>query len=310
MRKLTFYAHDHHGKGKRYIEALHPAFERIERSDLAPYPKVDFVLADNDVRGRRHLLAKLRYAGAKAFFIYPHTGRPNVVNDLRQTWEHTTAHFVPANSHVEIMQRYGYPKPIHAVGWSLCPLRQFTPRPQARSVLFAPIHHRCAEIDKQVNRAAFNKLYALAEAGEIELTVRYLWKLFDGSGIAAIEHPNVTYTQGELTPAWEQIDSADVVVAHQTFAYLAVARGVPCVMMAEDMPTHLCPFGREPLFVPHWDDYADLLAFPLDIMHTDDPLALLKQAARSDDDIAEWRGRMIGEPFDAVRYVEIIKSYL
>jgi len=310
MRRLTYYAHDHHGKGKPYIDALQPTFERIDKTDTIPYPKVDFVLADNDVRGRRSLLANLKHVGAKRFFIYPHAGRPNVVNDLRAVWNYTTAHFVPARGHAEVMQAYGYPKSIYTVGWSMCPLREFQPRPKARKVLYAPIHHRCAEIDKELNRAVFNKLYALVEADHIDLTVRYLWKLEEGSGIKEIKHRRIEYHRGDLIPAWEQIDAADVVIGHQTFAYIAVARGIPTVMMGEDMPTHLCPVNRDPLFVPNWDLYADLLAYPLDIMQAEDPMVMMEQAAQSDAEIAEWRERMIGQPFDKVKYLEIIKSYL
>ena len=50
--------------------------------------------------------------------------------------------------------------------------------------------------------------------------------------------------------------------------------------------------------------------YPLDILHTDDPMALMEQAADSDIMIADWKKRMIGEAFDPVKFVEIVKGYV
>ena len=117
------------------------------------------------------------------------------------------------------------------------------------------------------------------------------------------------YIRGGLDLSYADMDNADVVVGHQTYAWLAVARGVPTVMMDEEMPTHTSPRKGPSSFAKHWDDYKDLIMYPLDILHTDDPMRLMERAAGSDGDIMEWKQRMIGEAFDPAKFAEVIKGY-
>jgi hypothetical protein len=303
---VRYVAFDHQGKAAAYLQALDTIHQRTE---IGGDPAPDFVIADNDVRGTRSKLERLRRKGARYFFLYPHAARPNLANDIRSIWQHTTASFVAASGHKEIMQTYGYDKPIHVVGWHLCPIRPFAPRENVKNVLFAPIHPRCAEIDKQVNVAVFQKLYDLAKRNKITLTIRFI-KSLEQSGLYGVNHPNVIYTEGELTPSWSQIDSADIVVAHQTFAYIAVARGVPTLMMAEDMPAHLVPRANAVVNVRSWNKYSDRIAYPLDIMCSHNTFGMMGKAIVDDSEIAEWRSRMIGNAFDGNLFLEIIDDYL
>ena len=300
---------NHQNKGARYVEALtkYAEFEFLEEDHR--YQNLRFALTDNDIMGRQHKLAWLFRNGCRKFFVIPHTARPNIVADIMPGWEHTTAQFVVSQGHVEVMRRFGYSKPLHPVGWTMCPIKKYKPRPAPRKVLFGPIHPRCSKVDQDVNAETFKRLYKLAKAGDIELTVRFINNLHQ-SGLQQVEHPNVTYTAGRMDQGYEQIDNADVVVGHQTFAWIAVARGVPTVMMAEDMPTHIQKIRKAVQYAPNWDKYADLLAYPLDILATKDTLNLLTRAVRDDKEIQDWRTRMIGTPFRARRFVEIIQSYL
>lgn len=302
MKYLIF---NHQNKAADYIDALNASYEMVE----GDYPGVDFVFTDNDVRGRRSHLRRLRSAGATCFFVYPHAAGPNLVNDINTPWRYTTACFVATEGHAEIMRRYGYPRPIHAVGWHLCKIRKFHPKRKPYQVLFAPIHPRCALDDKKLNRATFEKLRPLAEAGRIELTVRHIDKL-EKCGLQRVEHEQISYHDGKLEPSTWHIDRADVVVGHQTFAYLAVARGIPTVMMGEDMPPHLVPKGKPVVYVNHWDDYVDLMSYPLDIMKHKNTYALLERAAQGSMKVEAWKERMIGEPFDGDKLLEIVADYL
>lgn len=303
----TFVAWDHQGKGAAYIEALRQARHRYS-GDIHDYRKMDFVLSDHAILGRGEQIAMFWKCGTRKIFIYPHTARPNLVNDIEDEFPAVTAHFVAAAGHVDVMRAYGYEKPIEVAGWSLCPIRPFQARQEARRVLFAPIHPRCDFIDQQLNREVWQKLLKLARADDIALTVRYIGDIREG-GLEIVDHPNVSYTPGNLVPSWEQIDAADVVISHQTFAWLAVARGVPTVMMGEDMPAHLVPRGQPPKFANNWRRYADLLAFPLDIIETRHPLQILGEAIKHHPDVEGWKARMIGEPFDAARFVTTLESY-
>jgi len=125
------------------------------------------------------------------------------------------------------------------------------------------------------------------------------------------EAPGVIYVEGQPDQSYAQIDAADVVVSHQTFAYIAVARGVPTVMMSEQYPPRIgCEEYNTFQYVMNWEKYRDLLAYPLDILAEDDTLALFQRAVRSDEEIVNWRCRLIGEPFDPLQFVKKVKKYL
>jgi hypothetical protein len=155
-----------------------------------------------------------------------------------------------------------------------------------------------------------NKLFRLVLAGHIKkLTVRYLAP-FDGNGISKYDHPYIEYLEGSAGPDTRQIDQSDLVVGHQTFAMLAVARGVPTVMMGEDICPHVEYRNGGFIEAPHWDEYKYLLMYPLDILAVDHPLDLIQRAMATDYDILDWRDRMIGKPFDPGLFVSIVESYL
>jgi len=310
----SFVVFDHQGK-----DGL---FSRILESSgycMVPYTyhggykrKLAFVLTDHDIMGRANSLSRIRRLGwSDRFFVYPHTARPNLTNDIRTAWEHTTAQFVVSQGHAEIMQRYDYPKPLHPIGWYLCEIKKFRPRSSVRKVLFAPIHPRNADCDKEVNARVYDILTGLAAKDEIDLKVRYIRSMQESGIKTVINHPNITYKSGAMDQDYSDIDGADIVIGHQTFAYMAVARGVPTVMMAErSLKTHIVPLGKPVETARHWDDYIDLLAYPHDILDAEDVMGLFNRVAGSDDDILDWRRRMIGDPFDPDKFVSILESYL
>lgn len=305
---MNYILFNHQSKAKAFVEALAPRYRALRRID-PHYKSARFVLADNDVLTRARKLDSLWRDGIRKVFIYPHAARPSLIYAFYDPWRRTTAQFVSTSAHIEIMRRIGYKGALHAVGWSLCPLREFQPRERAHNVLFAPIHPRNSQVDRKVNQAVFEKLYPLAKHGDIYLTVRWLAP-FDGNGIRCYNDPNITYVEGGLGPDWRQIDDADVVIAHQTFAWLAVARGVPTLMMGEDITPHVEYRTGQHFEARGWENYRELLMYPLDILYSDDPLSLMQSAARDDGDIADWRNRMIGEAFRAEEFVVLLESYL
>lgn len=304
----SFVFYNHQQKGKAYLDAL--LSNGFNHLDASWYRDLSMVFTDSDILGKKHILAKYKQYGNKCTFVIPHTARPNIVNDVSPGWEHTTAYFCVTKYHAEVMRTYGIDKPIHPVGWSLCPIKPYKPRKTPRNVLFAPIHPRCSKIDQDVNLATFKRLEKLAKSDDIVLTVRFI-KSLEQSGLQKIEHPNIRYTVGYMNQAYKQIDEADVVVGHQTFPWLAVARGVPTLMMAErDLITHIEPRGTQPQFARHWKDYVDLIAYPLDILCYDDTLKLLNTAIKRNCAVEDWRKRMIGTPFRKDRFIAAIQKYL
>lgn len=299
----SFRCINHQGKANALVSALSSRY----RLETSTHGAVRFVLSDSDVMGRRGQLERMRREGTRRFFVYPHSARPSMINDHYPTWDGTTAQFVVNEHHAEVLRRYGYTKPLVPIGWYLSEVREFQAKPAARRVLFAPIHPRNAPIDRKVNAETWDRLYPLHRDGVIELTVRYIGHLAD-NGLPFAD--DVRYVKGEMNQTVSDQDAADVVIAHQTYAWIAVARGVPCVMMAEDMPTHFRRRNHEYDNVKSWDMVKDIFQFPLDILEENDTIGLLNRAVSSDCEIADWKRRMIGEAFDAGLFAEKVDGLL
>ena len=307
---LPYILFNHQQKAQAFVQALSPIYTPIPRTDRR-YKSARFVLSDNHVLTRGTRLEVLRRDGLRNFFIYPHAARPSLISAFYPPWKHITAQFVVNETHIEVMRRIGCTETLYPVGWALCPIIPFRPRSELKQVLFGPIHPRNSNVDKQANRAVTDRLYPLAIKGEIYLTVRYL-PPFDGNGIKKVEHPNIKYIEGAAGPATtlEQIDQADLVVGHQTFGFLAVARGVPTLMFGESMTPHV--EMRDGTFTEArgWNDIKDLIVYPLDILDSEDPMSLMWKTASDDSPIAGWRDRMIGEAFDPGRFMKILRGCL
>lgn len=306
---MNFLYYDHQGKGKPFYNTLiSKGWSRTAQEDNA-----HIVLYDAEIN--RHEQIKRLHKKGKPVFIYPHAARPDLLPDFKgySAAPDLTAHFVITEGHVEIMEAYGYPHPMPVVGWSMCPIEPFRERERARQVLFAPIHSSrsgaMSKIDRAINEATFKVLHQLVKEDQIELIVRYLYNIkFTG---VPEEVEDVTYVKGSPDMSYAMIDRADVVVSHQTFAHIAVARGVPTVMMAENVPPRYTVTTGDYVLCRSWDKYAHLLRFPLDILRGNDPYKVLEDATKSRQDVADWRERMIGNNmFDPLKFMEVVNAYL
>jgi hypothetical protein len=305
VKQLRFSCFNHQGKADRLAAALEAKYEQSPSHDAGVY----FCLTDSDVSGRMMQLRRMQGRGCQRFFVYPHAARPSLINSHYPTWDGTTVQFVVNEHHAEVLRAYGYEKPLDYIGWHLSDVEQFKKRDthgRAVKVLFAPIHPRNAQQDRDANKAAFGRLYKHIPTGEIELTVRYIGQLVE-SGLD--EKPNVNYINGKMNQVTQDMDNADIVIGHQTFAWLAVARGFPCVMFAEDMPTHF-RMNNQFKDVPCWNSVYHLFRYPLDILCEDDTMGLLRRTAMSDGEVKDWKSRMIGLPFRQDEFIDTVEKYL
>ena len=310
--RIGYMVFDHQGKADKILDALNHSGRFVKLDCHRRYKGLKFVLTDTDIMGRRFKLEHMRKSGIGRFFVYPHAARPDIVNDIFREWSFVTAHFVSTEGQAEIMRLFGYSRPLVPIGWLFCPQKTFKPRQDPINVLFAPIHPRCSKIDQDVNKAAFKRLEKLAKVGDIKLTVRFVRSLAD-SGLQKVEHPNIQYTVGYMNQGYDQIDNADVVVAHQTFLYIAVARGVPSLGMAEEMPTHIQIKGKSPIFAKSWGNYVHLLRYPYDILEAENNnqvVGLLQKVIQPDPSVDEWRDRMIGQTFRRDRFLRKLERFL
>ena len=304
-----YYVHPHQNKERVFIEALQVA-GYVPLQSLRAMHAVRFALLDHDVGalGNGHLRHLEEFHRRKIpVFMYPHAARPMVIWDgMYRLWPHTRCSFVIGEGHREVMERFGYPIPTEIVGWTLSEIKPFQPVERVHSILFAPIHSgrlKC-EMDVEINRQAYKRLLDYCRQTGAQLTVRHIGDI-EKSGISMVS--GVTYVRGRKDGSTRDIERADLVVSHQTYAYMAVALGKPTLMMGEDVP----PRSGDK-YVASWDLYKDIFMYPLDILSVSgkDIGRLIEIAAECDRLIADWRDRMIGRAFDGPAFVKKLEKYL
>lgn len=223
--------------------------------------------------------------------------------------------FVSAPAGVYLMEKIGYPCEVVEVGWSLTEIRDFQPRSKAKQICYAPIHPNANgylnDVDKNLNRAAYARLVDYAEKNDAEIKVRFCRSIVDnGLGQEMAEaHPKVVWKQATPDSSTDDITQADLVVSHQTFAYMAVALGIPTIMMGEDIAPRSGNRDDGFTYSAHFEDYRDYLAFPLDILNGD-PEEVIQTAVTGSEAVEDWKARFIGKPFRPDYFVDCIEERL
>ena len=234
MKSLKVYRMSHHqNKENAFKQALTSRgwYEsRYIRSN-----SVAFGLFDADWRA-----GDIEDLKGKPYFLYPHAARPMVQYDgCVVPRKDCRAMFVSAPAGVYLMKKIGYPCEVVEVGWSLTEIRPFQARKTVKSICFAPIHPNANgylnKVDKDLNYRTLERLTEYCHNNGAKLSIRCIGEpelsgLPDVSGCSFIE-----MHQGVKDSSTNDILKNDLVVAHQTFAYMAVALGVPTVMMGEDI---------------------------------------------------------------------------
>lgn len=309
-----FYISAHQGKERRFAAALEAA--GYTRCVSGGAPDIRMALFDHDIgpggSGWRMGLEELHARGV-GIFLFPHGARPMLQWDMGfPCFPHTRCNLVIGQGHAEVMRAYGYPIRTEVVGWPYCEQRPFTPKePNGKvKVLFAPTHPNgngfLHETDRRWNREALSKLL---QTPGIELTVRHI-KRIDLSGLW--KAPGARYVLGRTDGSVDDIDRADVVVAHQTYAWLAAARGKPLIMHGDLSTPHSGGRHESMVWAQHYEAYRELMRYPLEAESANDGRQMREmiEHAMSEDVGAQWRQRFIGEAMDGKKVVEIIEKYL
>lgn len=297
---------DHQNKSAKYKEALANAGYRFTERQYCQ--GVRFFLSDAD--WRTDMMEEAREKNIPVF-LYPHAARPMVQYDGCVEPKPVRAMFTQAPGGVEIMKRIGYPYPVEVSGWAYSDVKPFRPVKDVKRILYAPIHPNANgylhEVDKDLNCRTLERLTAYCHDRKIQLSVRYIDEP-EKSGLRNVS-PDVEMHRGKKNNTTFDMETADVVVAHQTFAYMAVALGIPTVMMGEDVPPRSGNTEEGFCYVQHWDDYKDDLMFPLDILQgeTED---VIQAACEGSEAVEAWKAKYIGEPFDGPAFVKKLESYL
>ena len=301
---------DHQNNSAAYKQALAEAgYLFTERDNVNG---VRFFLSDAD--WRESMMEEAR--GRKIpVFLYPHAARPMVQYDGCIEPRPVRCMFTQAPGGKYLMEKIGYPYPVEVSGWAYSEVRPFRPVEKERKILYAPIHlnangylHR---VDKDINARAFNVLQRWCLEHHAELSIRYIGTL-EQCGLekaAEMKARHIEWHRGKKNNSSADMESADVVVGHQTYAYISAALGIPTVMMGEDIPPRSGNTAAGFRYVKHWDDYKEYLMYPLDIL-SGHPADAIEKACAGCAEVEDWKSRLIGEPFDGRAFVEKLESYL
>lgn len=301
----------HQGKERRYVQALTQA-GYASTNRMAG--RLDFALVDHDVRldvpGFRPKLIRLHEMGVP-IFMYPHAARPMILWDgMYKAFPHTRCSFIIGEGHAEVMRRYGYQLPTEITGWALCEQKEFQPVKELRTILFAPIHPYptgyLPKVDKETNRDAFKRLVEYCKTTGVRLIVRFIHDL-ENNGIW--REKGVQYIRALPDGSTKDMDEADLIVSHQTFAYMSISRGKPTIMMGEFKPPSSGHTDETFITVKSWDKYKELMMYPIDLL-VGKTSEIIERAIRSDDEIQVWKRLFIGKPFDPTYFVERLETYL
>jgi hypothetical protein len=308
---LRFAVQEHRGLSRSLAGGLFRAGHRAAAADDADLLLVDIdppALADRyevPVFSHRLVIDHYKSIGAKVA-MYPHGVYPALGYDgLFEPYELVDVRLVPAVGYAEFLRRVECPGKVHVIGWSFCELAPFAPRREVRRVLFAPLHpggtgDTGLKAYCEANRAVYERL--LAEPWQ--LTVRIIGSP-EQNGLSPAE--GVKFVPGGQDVGLEDIHAADAVVAGAgTFPALAIARGVPTVIYRHGEQVRYGLAGEQPTRLLRPDRYADYIRYPFNA--DDGPLdEIVDAAARSEEPIATWKRRFVGEPFDEAAAVAILE---
>ena len=295
---MIFYVSDHQHKSVGLCAALISAGHKLaHQPDQAEAVLVDYPVAWHPNRNLE--IVQEAHAQGKPCFEYPHGAPPPMQYDgVAPACKELTASLVHSEGHAELMRRIEYPVPTSVVGWYYCKLKPETHPAEIGSILYAPAHPWADGVTNQeywydANRRSY---HAILDHPAPVKTVRFYGTLA-ANGLTP--EPGVTLVRARLEQIREQvkqIDQHDLVVSDGTFAYLAVARGKPTIMLGQDRVWHNDQ-GTLTVNVERWETYRQYMRWPYDLDDGDFPD--VAEAARAGGERAhEWRHLFVGDQLD------------
>ena len=303
-RRLKIAVKDHRNTALPFISALRAAGHEFVSQGFADVMLIDL---DPPYLLHKHLLDTYAELGSK-IILYPHGGGGPILSydGLFEPDERVFANLVTGVGHAEFLRRIGYPSPVHTIGWTYSDILPFRACDDVEHVVFAPTHPNGDGSMTSYQRDLNAEVFARLVESPFRITVRHLGSLED-NGLWKAD--GVTFVDARTSRQFAEIKVADVVVAGEgTFPTLAIATGVPTVMYSQltaaiGLPGEvLRPLKRPEL-------YADYARYPFDA--ADGPLEdIIREAARSEAPIADWKRRFIGKPFDQLAFVTLFERLI
>jgi hypothetical protein len=272
---LTFVVHDHGGKSLALQTAI------IEQGGLIVQSNPDILLIDHD--GTPYYQNIIDQFKGATVILYPHGSDAFPAWDgVYEPHDRTAGLLHHAAGYKMAMKAYGYPKPVKVIGWYETPIKAFKPvQTQNPLVLFAPIHAlgngymRTAHLTRNV--MIYSWLLSLGG----RLRVRHVGPLETNGLFPAYK---VQFSPARFETMLTDIDEADVVIACGTFARLAIAKGKPTICFDGGLP-----YMDSDKVAEHWDEYAELVEYPQQLIKDDTLIGFEKLWLESDRTIKMWK---------------------
>lgn len=306
MKKKIFYALKNKDAADEYVNALLAAgYEESEKMNHA-----DFILIDHEHSGNKRDAIE-KFIKIRPAFIYPHVPYSWWAWDGNRSPLPVCCNFVTGQAAIQGMKSYGYPYRVEAVGFTGCPVREFTPSTGSR-LLFAPPHllgngkYAWPQILDSVKKIAVFIVENIKAFDSV--TVNYSYQGLEAGGLdcfegvegVSFEEINAYRTPNIRKSALRQIEKVDMVISTNTLAYLAVASGKPTIFFMLDFLVDR---------VKNYHLYKSYYDFPLAVegMTIED---ILSTRLSPNPKVEEWKALNIGHFFDKEKFLEIIKEYV
>lgn len=304
---MKFYIDKNQDKYRPYFDALLDAgYEEVEN-----YREADIYITDHNwndgFRQGKDRLAECKTRGIPTFMI-PHGFRSPLFWDAVYDVSHDIdCFFVPAKGHKQVLEVGGFPVRMVVTGYPWTKIYPFEHRNKPQKILFAPIHpdwfgsYTYSHYAYAWNKRVWQKLAALKNC---DIVVYYNGDV-QRNGLTVKR--DVMYIPSRLTTeaAVEMIHMADVVVAHDTFASLAIAHGKPTVMFDDYFHDHRA--GPPSKYFAHYQKYT---VYPYNMISPESAMGILDASTRPTDPFFQWRELFIGWNFSPSVFIRTIEEYL
>ena len=298
---------DHQGKAHMLRQAL----ERQGHVVTDRYPVGDVLLIDYDGPYSHYPDTIKRHVdGGAKVFLYQHGANPMTHYDgIQEPHPAVRGFFTFAPGYKAVMEAYGYPHPVHVVGWYYCPLVDWQPVEDIKRILYAPWHPIQSDfippMGKALNREISDDLAAMKKARpDLHIRVRHVGPLVHNN---LQQEPGLDYRLVSVKLEWDDIDWADVIISHGTFARMAVARGKPTLFYGQEQ-TPYDGFYESYREVDNFHKYRHLMQYPWDYDDGPGLWDLLQQVSQSEP--TTWKAGFIGKPFDGELFSNLLVSEL
>jgi len=138
----------------------------------------------------------------------------------------------------------------------------------------------------------------------IRLSVRYIGKM-QVNGLREVN--GVRLLAGSADNSYADIDEADLVIASGTFAYMAIARGKPTIMLNQDTPSRDL-VNNQIATASRYAEYRDYMRYPFDVDDSKDIEDVMQAALETEP--AEWKQRFIGKQLRGRDFVPLLEELM